>query len=305
MPIPAAFAFYVSSVRDVSGFPDFLIIGAPKCGTTSLFHYLGQHPKVYTSPEKEPHFYSYMGEERPHWGTESVEEYTALFEEAGPEQLCVEASTWYLYSNTAAQQIRQYAPNTKCIALLRQPVDRAYSSWSFRVQQGWESLSFEEAIAAEETRIENGEPWDVHYLRAGLYAEQVRRFYDQLGRDQVRVFLFDDFQNDSDTIVREVLSFLELEPVGASDTDTVHNPTRLPRSETLNHLQKVSSLRRIARDMLPESVRSVLRRKLQQWNEKPRPPLDPEVRENLTERVWSDVEELESVLDTDLSRWAA
>ena len=73
----------------------------------------------------------------------------------------------------------------------------------------------------------------------------------------------------------------------------------------MNHWQRVSSRRQIARQMLPESVRSVLRRKLQQWNEKPRPPLDPEVRKTLTERVWSDVEQLESLLDTDLSRWAA
>jgi hypothetical protein len=292
-------------VRTVSRFPDFLIVGAPKCGTTSLFQYLGQHPQIYPSPEKEPHFYSYVGEERPHWGTDSVEEYTALFEEAGPEQLCVEASTWYLYSSTAAEQIRRYAPDTKCVALLRQPVDRAYSSWSFRVQNGWEPLSFEEAIAAEEERIENEEAWGTHYLNGGLYSEQVRRFYEQLGRDQLRIILFDDFQNDADAIVREVLSFLGLELVEASDTDTVHNPTRIPRSKTLNHLQRVSSLRQIARQVLPESVRSVLRRKLQQWNEKPRPPLDPEVRKTLTERVWSDVEQLESLLDTDLSRWAA
>jgi hypothetical protein len=112
-------------VRDVSSFPDFLIVGAPKCGTTSSFHY--QHHKIYTCLEKEPHFY-YIGEERPHWGTGSVEEYTALFEEAGPEKLCVEASTWYLYSSTPAQQMRRHAPNTKCIAVLRQPVERAYSS---------------------------------------------------------------------------------------------------------------------------------------------------------------------------------
>ena len=189
----------------MSRFPDFLIVGAQKCGTTSLFQYLDEHPQVYTSPEKEPHFYSYVGEKRPHWGMEEVDNYTSLFQEASPEQHCVEASTWYLYSTTAAEQIRQYAPDTKCIALLRQPVDRAYSSWSFRVQQGWETLSFEEAIAEEEKRIEQGKPWDVHYLHAGLYFEQVRRFYSQLGRDQVRIFLFEDFRNDPEEVAEGVV----------------------------------------------------------------------------------------------------
>ena len=288
----------------MSGFPDFLIIGAPKCGTTSLFHYLGEHPKVYTSPEKEPHFYSYEGEERPHWGTGSIEEYTALFEEAEPEQLCVEASTWYLYSSTAAEQIRRYAPDTKCVALLRQPVERAYSSWSFRVQQGWESLSFEEAIAAEEKRIENGEPWDVHYLKAGLYAEQVRRFYDQLGRDQVRVFLFDDFKDDSDGVVKKALSFLDLNPIGESETKTVYNTTQLPRSQVVNYLQKADSLRWVARQLFPSPLRSAIRRHVQRWNEKSRPPLDPSLRRRLTELVWPDIKRLEDLLDNDLARWA-
>jgi hypothetical protein len=289
----------------MSTFPDFLIIGAPKCGTTSLYHYLSEHPQIYTSPEKEPHFYSYVGEGRPHWGTGKVDEYTGLFKEADHSQLCVEASTWYLYSNTAAEQIQKFAPGTKCIALLRQPVDRAYSSWSFRVQQGWETLSFKEAIAVEEERINTGEQWDVHYLQAGLYFEQVRRFYDCLGPDQVRIFLFDDFQDDSEKIFREVLSFLDLHPVETAETGTVHNLTRLPRSQVINHLRNADFFRRIARQFLPKSIQGMLRRKIRRWNEKPRPPLDPALRRVLTERVWPNVEKLERLLDMDLSRWAA
>jgi hypothetical protein len=268
-------------------------------------NYLDEHPQVYTSPEKEPHFYSYVGEKRPHWGMEEVDNYTSLFQEASPEQHCVEASTWYLYSTTAAEQIRQYASDTKCIALLRQPVDRAYSSWSFRVQQGWETLSFEEAIAEEEKRIEQGKPWDVHYLHAGLYFEQVRRFYSQLGRDQVRIFLFEDFRNDPEEVVRKVLSFLNLRPVEMGDTETVHNPTRLPRSQVINYLRGTNSLRRIARQIFPKSIRGILRRRIRRWNEKPRPPLDPALRESLTEQVWPNVEKLERLLGRDLSRWTA
>lgn len=285
--------------------PDVLIIGAPKCGTTSLFQYLGDHPQIYASPEKEPHFYSYVDEERPHWGTGSLEDYTALFREAGSDQLCLEASTWYLYSRTAARKIRHYAPDTKCIALLRQPVDRAYSSWSFRVQQGWESLSFEEAIAAEQKRIREGALWDVHYLHAGHYYEQVRRFYEELGRDHVRVFFFDDFTDDSDAVVEETLSFLGLGSARSVDTDTTHNPTRLPRSRIVDRLRETELLRRVARAALPESIRSVLRRRLQTWNEKPRPPLDPTVRNALTERVRPNIERLEDLLGVDLSRWVA
>ena len=211
--------------------PDFLIIGAPKCGTTSLFHYLDGHPQIYVPPEKEPHFYSYVGEERPHWGTGDRETYASLFQDADPDQLCGEASTWYLYSQTAAREIQSRAPDTRCIALLRQPVDRAYSSWSFRVQQGWEDLDFPEALAHEDNRADDGATWDVHYLRAGLYYEQVRRFHEHLGAEQVKIFWFDDFTSDTDAVVDEALSFLELDPVDSLDTETVHNPTMLPRSQ--------------------------------------------------------------------------
>ena len=281
-------------------FPDSLIIGAPKCGTTSLYHYLGGHPQIYASSQKEPHFYSYAGEERPHWGMKSVDSYIALFEGARSGQHRLEASTWYLYSDTAAEKIREYAPDTKCIALLRQPVDRAYSSWSFRVQQGWEAPSFEDAIAEEKSRIEKGDRWDVHYLNAGLYFEQVHRFYEQLGQDQVRIFLFDDFTEDAEAIVRDALSFLGLNPIPTINADTVHNPTRFPRSQALNRLRTAGNLRQVAHLILPEFVRATFRR----WNQKQRPPIDPAFRKALTERVWPDVEKLERLLGIDLSRWA-
>jgi hypothetical protein len=111
--------------QKMAAFPDFLIVGAPKCATTSLAHYLGEDERIFIPTEGEPHFYTYVAEERPHWGIETIEEYGRLFEEADAELICGEKSTWYLYSSTAAEQIDKYAPDTKCIALLRQPVDRA------------------------------------------------------------------------------------------------------------------------------------------------------------------------------------
>lgn len=286
--------------------PDFIIIGAPKCGTTSLFQYLGDHPLIHKCPQKEPHFYSYIAENRPHWGIGNVDDYAALFQGAEPDQLCVEASTWYLYSETAAEQISEYAPDTKCIALLRQPVERAYSNWSFRVQMGWETLGFEEAIAAEEKRIEEGAPWDVHYLRAGLYFEQVRRFYEELGRKQVRVFLFDDFKHDSDTIVRKAFSFLGVDPSDREvDTEKTHNATNFPRIPAVTRLKNTDLVRQGAKIILPEPVRSILRRKIREWNTRERPSLDPTLRKELTDRIWSDIERLERLIGADLSHWAA
>ena len=104
--------------------------------------------------------------------------------------------------------------------------------------------------------------------------------------------------------MQEVLSFLDLEPVEMSDTETVHNPTRLPRSRMINNLRTTKSLRQIVRQILPESVRSVLKQEISRWNEKERPPLNPALKKTLTEQVWSNIRQLEGLLGVDLSRWA-
>lgn len=236
-------------------------------------------------------------------GCGDVDEYLKLFEEATREQLVGERSTWYLYSDTAAQQIQKYAPDTKCIALLRHPVDRAYSHWSFRTQNGWETLSFEDAIAEEEKRIANDAIWDVHYLRAGQYYEQLLRFHRQLGPDQVQVLWFDELMRDSDAVVQKALSFLGLDLEVSIDTDTVHNETRLPRSSWVNWLVRSGFVRRGARSLIPTSVRSFLHDAHQRLNRKERPSLDPDYRGRLISRVRPDIERLQRLFGVDLSHW--
>ncbi|MDY7020400.1 MAG: sulfotransferase, partial [Cyanobacteriota bacterium] len=86
--------------------PNFLMLGTPKAGTTAIYNYLKQHPQIYMPPFKEPHFFSFEGEQKPHWGIQTLEDYQALFQEATSEQIIGEASTWYLYSQTAAERIR-------------------------------------------------------------------------------------------------------------------------------------------------------------------------------------------------------
>lgn len=121
---------------------------------------------------------------------------------------------------------------------------------------------------------------------------------------QIRTFFFEDLKGDSDAVVEEAFSFLGLDPVEKVDSSTVHNLTRLPRSQVINRLRDAEPLRWVARQLFPESIRSGLRRGVQQWNGKSRPPLDPSFRQTLTERGWLDVERLEALTEVDLSRWA-
>lgn len=282
-------------------FPDFLIVGAPKCGTTSLKRYLQGHSAIYL-PEGEPHFFTYVAEGRPHWGVETVDEYADLFGEADPEQVWGEKSSWYLYSSTAAEQIEKFAPDTKCIVLLRHPVDRAYSHWSFRVQNDWETLPFRNAIAAEEERIENGAFWGTHYMNAGRYHEQLLRFYDHLGSEQVLVLWFEDLVSDSEAVAREALSFLGVDPKGISDTEEAHNTTSFPRNQVLNRLRRSGLVRKVAR-AFPDAVRSLFRDVYQSINMTERPLLDPRLRAELTSRLKPNIDRLQRLLDVDLSHW--
>ena len=173
--------------------PNFLVIGAAKSGTTSLYHYLGQHPQVYVSPVKEPNFFALEGEkpdfrapgseERINsWSVTDVEAYRALFEGAGEEEALGEASAMYLYSEKAPGRIRHHLPNTKLVAVLRDPVERAYSSFLHLKRNGREPLDdFVEALEAEERRIRDNWEWIWHYKNMGFYHEQLRRYHEAFG----------------------------------------------------------------------------------------------------------------------------
>ena len=172
--------------------PNFFIVGAQKAGTTSLYYYLKQHPQIYMSPRKEPHFFEGM-----HWDfyrpgrmalpVTDLADYQALFEGVTDEKAIGEASASYLYSPKAPTLIKRSIPYARLIAILRNPADRAYSNFLHCVRAGRESIvDFAEALRVEEGRIKGnwGPLW--HYKQKGFYYAQVKRYLDTFGRDPVQ-----------------------------------------------------------------------------------------------------------------------
>jgi Sulfotransferase family len=169
--------------------PNFLIIGAAKSGTTSLYHYLNQHPQIYMSPEKEPEFFALEGRKLDFDGPDgkevinrriqrnrptNIEEYRALFEGVSGETAIGEASPWYLYSVQAPSRISYYIPGVKLIAVLRNPVERAYSLFLYLRLRGQEPLSdFSQALQAEEVRKRDNWEWWWYYKDVGFYHAQL------------------------------------------------------------------------------------------------------------------------------------
>jgi hypothetical protein len=287
--------------------PNFFIIGAQKAGTTSLYHYLDQHPQIYMSPIKEPHFFEGMQSEyrRPGRKTKPVTElgdYLALFEGVSDEKAIGEASTSYLFSMRAPTLIRRSVPDAKIIAVLRNPADRAYSNFLHLVRTGREPLaSFAEALQAEEGRTQDkwGPMW--YYKQKGFYHDQVKRYFDTFGRDQVRIYLYDDLRGEPFGMLRDIFRFLEVDETFVPDASIEHNPSGLPRNKTLYTQVRRLTARKPAllERFLPTKPYRYLKSR---FFVKP-PPFPAEVRRQLIDSYREDILKLQNLIGRDLSPW--
>ena len=291
--------------------PNFFIVGAQKAGTTSLYYYLKQHPQIYMSPRKEPHFFEGM-----HWDfyrpgrmalpVTDLADYQALFEGVTDEKAIGEASASYLYSPKAPTLIKRSIPYARLIAILRNPADRAYSNFLHCVRAGRESIvDFAEALRVEEERIKGnwGPLW--HYKQKGFYYAQVKRYLDTFGRDPFRVWLYEDLRAKPLDVLRDVLEFLEVDDTFAPDMSIEHNTSALPRNKTLYRAAKKLAGRNsglklaILERCLPAGPRRYVKRRIFVQP----PPFPAEIREQLLDSYTEDILKLQDLIGRDLSPW--
>jgi hypothetical protein len=287
--------------------PNFFIVGAQKAGTTSLYHYLDQHPQVFMSPRKEPHYFEGMHQEfrRPGRRNAPVSdpaEYQALFEGASGESAIGEASASYLYSPRAPGLIKSSVPHARIIAVLRHPADRAYSNYLHCVQVGREPLgSFAEALQAEQSRMRDkwGPLW--YYKHKGFYHAQVKRYFDTFGRERVGVWLYEDLRNHTPRTLGEVFRFLGVDENFVPDASIEHNPSGVPRTGKLYPRVRALTARNpvLVERILPARLRGFLKSRILV---KP-PPFPPELREDLTRSYEKDILRLQELINRDLSAW--
>ncbi len=294
-------------------FPNFLVIGAAKSGTTALYHYLKQHPQAYMSPEKETNFFAFEGQEVRFCGpgdekiSEStittLREYEEQFEAASDEIAIGEASPWYLYSDRAAENIRRYASGAKLITVLRNPVDRAFSSYLHVVRDGRERLTFEEGLLAEEKRIAQGWEYIWHYWRAGFYAAQVERFLNLFPREQMRFYLYDDLLDDPVGFLKDIYGFLGLNTSFAVETSLKFNSTGVPKNRLLGRvLLQPNPLKSTAKLFLPQELRYNLGQRINQ-RLLTKPSMSKETGKELLGSYKDDILSLQGLIGRDLSSW--
>lgn len=281
--------------------PTFLILGAQKAGTTSVYHYLRQHPQVFMCPRKEPHFFAYEGE--------SVDDaagivtdwqaYRGLFRDAGDASAIGEASPSYLYVPRAAQRIAHRLPEARLIAIVRNPIERAFSNYQHCVRTGHEPLGFGAALDAENGRMAAGWGARWHYVHKGLYRQQLDRFLERFDRQQLHVALYDDLVADPAGFMREIFGFLGIDAGLEVEVGKRYNVSGVPRNRLLARLwARTVRVRPVVVRALPAPVVDIGRRMLQA-----KPRLEPELRQRLAERFRDDVARLSELLDHDLSHW--
>lgn len=296
--------------------PTFLVIGAAKSGTTSLYHYLGQHPDIFVSPVKEPGFFAFEGHdlnfEGPgdHWMRQTVtttmDAYLSNFKDVTVEHAIGECSPVYLYSANAPQRIRLHIPNAGLIAILRDPVERAYSQFLFFVQCGREPLrDFEAALASEEERIAGNWAWGWHYTQVGFYYEQLRRYYDLFDPAQIKILLHEDLNDDPRTMLKNTFRFLGVDEAFKADLGTRYNPTNVHRSRTLEAMwRQPNPIRSALKAVTTPVIRSALAKS--RWFirlTRHRPTLSDETARRLALLYRDDILRLQDLIDRDLSAW--
>ncbi|WP_251941179.1 sulfotransferase family protein [Salinibacter ruber] len=211
--------------------PDFLIVGAMKSGTSTLAHYLRQHPEVYM-PVDEVHFFYEQG--RGNW-QKGFQWYESQFHEASPSQIAGEKTPTYSYLPGTAERIHEVLPNVKLLWIFRDPIDRAYSNYWHAVCAGVESKSFAEAVRLEEQRIKKS-PWK-GYVRRSIYSEQVERYLDYFDQNQMHFCLLENLKEKPNSVLKDLAGFLGVDSDNfVSDVrDDRKNMTYVPRFPLLRY----------------------------------------------------------------------
>jgi len=246
--------------------PNFYVVGAPKCGTTSIWAYLRKHPQVFLPKFKEPSYFisapPLSGPQDAHCNG-NLERYQDLYRNASGYKAVGDCSPGYLLDRVSAQRIHEVCPDARIVIILRDPVERAYSHYYIFALLGKEKASFFEAVKRDNSAsLVPGAPANNYlYLDTGFYYEQVLRYIDTFGRDQVGIYLFEDLEKDPSSVMTAICKHIGVDPtrLDADELAQVHNAGRVPRAKWLYDAVRSTFSYKLRRKIIPESVRLWLR----------------------------------------------
>lgn len=282
--------------------PNFIVIGAPKAGTTAVEQYLHQHPDIYMSPLKNPAFFIWQDRERLFYGRNVVNHlasYHALFQYHKKEKAIGEVSPGYLPDHSAPARMKKLLPDIRLIALLRNPVERAFSQFWFNRQIGAERITeFREALLTEQEIMRGKAPGESQpkYIRGGFYHRHLMRWFEFYDPSQFKLIVYDDFSLNPSAVMSEIFRFLGVDESFVPDVSRKHNVTQVP---------KIGWLDKLGRG-LSAGQSSMLRKageKLRRKNMSGLPEIPDSIRLLLEQEYADDIGKLGALLGRDLSHW--
>ncbi|MDC0249371.1 sulfotransferase [Flavobacteriales bacterium] len=291
--------------------PNFLIIGASKCGTTALYYYLTQHPEISFPKLKEPKYFSSINTVFPHNGIgdisvdkyaiKSLEDYKILFSNINNKRVGEASPDTIYFHNTTTHQIKEDLGDIPIIIMLREPVRRAFSAFMYLKRDSREKLNFREGLLAESERLDNN--WDFiwGYKKCGIYYDQVKAFMDNFSN--VKVILAEDLRKETSLVLKDIYSFLDVDATFKSDISIIHNESGIPNNPVSKFLLSrnniiSTAIREIMKKLIPRQIlekiasKSLDRVKI----------LDEDAR-SLKPYFHDDICKLEKLIKKDLSSW--
>ena len=285
--------------------PNFLIVSGGRSATTSLYHYLSEHPEIYMSPNKEPYFLTGLDFNHfvnspdfflKHLWVKDLKSYKQLFDNVSNEKLIGEASVGYLYYfKETIPNIKKYLGDPKIVIIIRNPAERAYSHYLHNVQNNLETLKFEDAILREKERILKNWWWGFHYKNAGYYLKPITAYKENFTR--VRIFFFDDLKNNFFCVFREMLLFLNVDANFNPDNYIIYNASEFYKFNSQKILKnKITRfISHITHLKLPEFIRDFLKKEL--------PNSSLPLLDNLRNEYRDEIKNLEIYLNKELDSW--
>ena len=298
-------------MNELSTYPNFLIAGAPKCGTTSLYKCLESHPDISFCYPKEPHYFSQTSKVLPYCGpgdhllnsskykSISYSQYQNMFT-SSRTKLIGDASADYILFPESLRLIKSAVGDIPVIVILRNPVDRAYSAYRNMVERGWEDASFEKALRLEKDRILKN--WDFmwHYKSCSFYADRVELLTQTFSK--VKILVYEEFFPNFEEQIKETLLFLDLPDNGFIPHAVHTNKTGTSRYRFLSRIKSNEKIKHLSRKLLNQHLRASIKNKINTINTKQEQTID--ATEILSPTVFeNDIEKLEQILNRDFSIW--
>lgn len=300
--------------------PNLFIVGAPKCGTSSLHYYLDQHPDIFMSKPKEPHYFctdlhkesDEYHQKQKRFPRRSRKEYFKVFSGARNEKIIGEASVWYLYSTIAAQNIHEFNPDAKIIIMIRNPVNFLRSLHSHLVLNRLEDLQFQDALDAEQRRKKGISlpgrvlcPSQLYYSEVSNFSEQIARYLDYFSHENIYIAIFEEFVADIKNSYKKILYFLDVDS-NFEATFKVLNQNKKERSRTITNILKTDNpIKSFSKMVIPVPLRSNIRKFIHNLNvqETKRNGLDINQFNSLKNIYKSEAEKLSHLTGKDLVKF--